>query len=147
MGRYLILQLIAIILVNFTLGLGQNDKSSIPLESGRFQSLKENDISRLSIQCACNSRLRKPVCDVNGIQHQNACFARCLGAVKKCDGPCPCANIRPTPRPEPKPECNCGKIYIPKCGSDGNIYPNECEAKCADKGIECNGRLPCRTCS
>ena len=43
MGRYLILPLIAIILVNFTSGLdllGKNDQSNIPLESGKVKTLR-----------------------------------------------------------------------------------------------------------
>ncbi len=54
-----------------------------------------------------------PVCDADGNEYSNVCFARCAGAT-----------IRPCP-------CYCTLEYDPVCGSDGKIYGNRCQAECA----------------
>jgi len=49
-----------------------------------------------------------------------------------------------TPPPSPSPSCLCPAIYSPVCAENGEIFSNDCSAKCQGYNIACQGECPCQ---
>ncbi|TRY70821.1 hypothetical protein TCAL_13174, partial [Tigriopus californicus] len=40
--------------------------------------------------------------------------------------------------------CECGELYQPVCGQNGQTYSNACDAECNQTGLQCEGECPCQ---
>ena len=108
----------------------QTKTPSLVLEHQFYHLLQKIKCKAPCDEC-CDRSIGKPVCACHkdGIKrYTNACYAMMLGVKKvfKCPH-------------------QCGTMYKPVCGTNGETYHNSCFAKVAKTAVECKHKCPCES--